>query len=487
MGVLKALEPAKVFHFFEEICGIPHGSYNTKAISDYLAAFARDRGLKYIQDEVNNVVIFGDASAGYEDAPAVMLQGHMDMVCEKEAGCAIDMAKEGIRLLVDGDWVTADGTTLGGDNGIAVAMMLALLDSGEYAHPKLECVFTVDEETGLEGAEALDVSCLEAKQMINLDSEDEGVITVSCAGGITANCGIPVRRERVSGKGCKVRLDGLQGGHSGIEIHKERANANILMGRVLSELGEAADIRIRALAGGNADNVICNACTAEIVALDGVKALTETADRLQETLSAEYRAADPALRLTVEEEGGYEGEALDEESTARIVGFLLNAPNGVVNMSMDIAGLTETSLNLGAMKLSEKEAGEEELELLYSIRSSVKSRQDFVCRRLDSFCRAFQGKAEFSLYYPGWEYRADSPLREICISVYREQSGKEPTVEAIHAGLECGFFAGKMGADLDAVSIGPTMEGVHTPSERLSISSTERTWNYLLGVLKACR
>lgn len=204
--------------------------------------------------------------------------------------------------------------------------------------------------------------------MINLDSEDEGVITVSCAGGITANCGIPVRRERVSGKGCKVRLDGLQGGHSGIEIHKERANANILMGRVLSELGEAADIRIRALAGGNADNVICNACTAEIVALDGVKGLAEAADRLQETLSAEYRAADPDLRLTVEEEGGYEGEALDEESTARIVAFLLNAPNGVVNMSMDIAGLTETSLNLGAMKLSEKEAGEEELELLYSIR-----------------------------------------------------------------------------------------------------------------------
>lgn len=486
MGVLKALEPAKVFHFFEEICGIPHGSYNTKAISDYLAAFARDRGLKYIQDEVNNVVIFGDASAGYEDAPAVMLQGHMDMVCEKEAGCAIDMAKEGIRLLVDGDWVTADGTTLGGDNGIAVAMMLALLDSGEYAHPKLECVFTVDEETGLEGAEALDVSCLEAKQMINLDSEDEGVITVSCAAAL-----LPTAVSLSARKGFRQRLQSASGRTAGRPFRNRdpqgTANANILMGRVLSELGEAADIRIRALAGGNADNVICNACTAEIVALDGVKALAEAADRLQETLSAEYRAADPDLRLTMEEEGGYEGEALDEESTARIVGFLLNAPNGVVNMSMDIAGLTETSLNLGAMKLSEKEAGEEALELLYSIRSSVKSRQDFVCRRLDSFCRAFQGKAEFSLYYPGWEYRADSPLREICISVYREQYGKEPTVEAIHAGLECGFFAGKMGADLDAVSIGPTMEGVHTPSERLSISSTERTWNYLLGVLKACR
>ncbi len=487
MRVLKALEPAKVFHFFEEICGIPHGSYHTKEISDYLAAFARDRGLNYMQDEVNNVVIFGDASAGYEDAPAVMLQGHMDMVCEKEAGCDIDMAKEGIRLLVDGDWVTADGTTLGGDNGIAVAMMLALLDSGEYPHPKLECVFTVDEETGLEGAEALDVSCLEAKRMINMDSEDEGVITVSCAGGITANCSIPVRRERLSGKGCKVHLDGLLGGHSGIEINKERANANILMGRVLSELGDAADIRIRALAGGSADNVICNACEAEIVVPGSIKELTTAAEKLQKTLTAEYRATDPDIRLVVEAGADCEGDALDEDSTARVIGFLLNTPNGIIHMSMDIEGLVETSLNLGAMKLNKAEKGEEALELLYSIRSSVKSRQDFVCRRLDSFCRTLGGKAEFSLYYPGWEYRADSPLRDTCVSVYQELYGIEPTVEAVHAGLECGFFAGKMGADLDAVSIGPTMEGVHTPSERLSISSTERTWNYLLSVLKACR
>lgn len=487
MGVLQALEPAKVFHFFEEICGIPHGSYNTKAISDYLADFARQRGLEYVQDEVNNVVIFGEASAGYEDAPAVMLQGHMDMVCEKEAGCSIDMTKEGIRLMVDGDFVTADGTTLGGDNGVAVAMMLALLDSKEYAHPKLECVFTVDEETGLEGAEALDVSRLAAKRMINMDSEEEGVITVSCAGGITANCSLPVGRETVSGKGCTVRLAGLRGGHSGIEINKERANANILMGRVLSELGDAADLRIRALAGGSADNVICSACEAEIVVLGDDKALAEAAEQLQKTLSAEYRAADPDIRLAVEAGADYEGDALDEDSTARVIGFLLNTPNGIIHMSMDIDGLVETSLNLGAMKLNRAENGNEALELLYSIRSSVKSRQDFVCRRLDSFCRALGGKAEFSLYYPGWEYRADSPLRDTCVSVYKELYNKEPLVEAIHAGLECGFFAGKIGPELDAVSIGPTMEGVHTPSERLSISSTARTWNYLLAVLKACR
>ncbi len=487
MGILQALEPAKVFHFFEEICGIPHGSYNTKAISDYLADFARERGLAYFQDEVNNVVIFGEASEGYEDAPAVMLQGHMDMVCEKEAGCSIDMAKEGLRLTVDGDWVSADGTTLGGDNGVAVAMMLALLDSREYAHPKLECVFTVDEETGLEGAEALDVSRLTARRMINMDSEEEGVITVSCAGGITANCSVPVRRETVSGKGCTVRLAGLQGGHSGIEINKERANANILMGRILSELGDAADLRIRTLAGGSADNVICNACAAEVVVLGDIKALTAAAEELQKTLAAEYRASDPDIRLVVEAGEDCEAGALDEDSTARVIGFLLNTPNGIIHMSLDIEGLVETSLNLGAMKLAGTEDGGEALQLLYSIRSSVKSRQDFVCRRLDNFCRVLGGKAEFSLYYPGWEYRADSPLRDTCVSVYKELYNKEPLVEAVHAGLECGFFAGKIGPELDAVSIGPTMEGVHTPSERLSISSTARTWNYLLGVLKALR
>ena len=265
MGVTSNLEPKKVFQFFEEISQIPHGSYNTKQISDYFVEFAQIRGLKYVQDNLNNVVIYGPATEGYEDASPVILQGHMDMVCEKVPGCDIDMTKEGIRLMIDGDWLTADGTTLGGDDGIALAMMLALLDSDEYAHPALECVFTVDEETGLEGAEGFDASLLHGNSMINLDSEEEGIITVSCAGGITGRCKLPVTRIKSAGSAFRIRLSDTLGGHSGMEIHKERINANILMGRVLSELMDHTPFLLRSLAGGSADNVICNDCTAEIL------------------------------------------------------------------------------------------------------------------------------------------------------------------------------------------------------------------------------
>ena len=483
MAVLSNLEPAKVFHYFEEISKIPRGSYNTKQISDYLANFAKERNLNYFQDEVNNVVIFGDATPGYEDAPTVLLQGHMDMVCEVASGYDIDMTKEPLRLQVEGDWLSAEGTTLGGDNGIAVAMMLALLDSADCAHPRIECIFTVDEETGLEGAEALDASRLSGHRLINLDSEDEGVITVSCAGGITANTTLPVCRKTVSGKLYKIRLTGLLGGHSGMEIDKEHANANILMGRVLSEIHDKTDFVLNALKGGSADNVICNECNAEIIVTGGEENLAAAVETLQASISAEYHASDPDIQVLCEAAGEVEADALGDDCTCKVIAYLLNTPNGVIAMSMEIKDLPETSLNLGAVALTDNE-----LKGLYAIRSSVKSRQDFVCRRLASFCEVLGGKAEFSLYYPGWEYRADSPLRDICVEVYKAQyGGEEPVIEAIHAGLECGFFAEKLGEECDAVSIGPTMVGVHTPQEKLSISSTERTWKYLLGILAECK
>jgi dipeptidase D len=288
MGVTSNLEPKKVFYFFEEISKIPHGSYNTKMISDYLANFAKERGLDYVQDELNNVLIYGPASAGYEDSEPVLLQGHMDMVCEKVPGCPIDMAKEGIKLVVDGDWLTADGTTLGADDGMAVAMMLALLDSpGEYEHPALECIFTVDEETGLEGAEGFDATLLHGKRMINLDSEEEGVITVSCAGGITGNGTLPVTREAFEGAVYNLKLTGLIGGHSGMEINKERANANILAGRVLSEIADTVDYRLVCLKGGNADNVICKETMIQLVTADaaGLEAAVKASPA---TITAEY-------------------------------------------------------------------------------------------------------------------------------------------------------------------------------------------------------
>ncbi len=482
MGVLANIEPKKVFHYFEEISKIPHGSYNTKQISDYLANFAKERGLEYVQDELNNVLIYGPASAGYEASEPVILQGHMDMVCEKVAGCPIDMKTEGIKLMIEGDWLTADGTTLGADDGMAVAFMLALLDSpGEYEHPALECVFTVDEETGLEGAEGFDTSLLKGYRMLNLDSEEEGIITVSCAGGITGNGSIPVKREAYDGTVFGVKLSGLLGGHSGMEIDKERANANVLMGRVISEISDKTDLRLICVKGGNADNVICKETVGQFAAADE-KAVLEAAEALQKVLTEEYALSDPSIRLEVAKADKAYFTPMDKDSTDRIVAFLLNTPNGIMNMSMGIKGLVETSLNLGILNTEETE-----VTSLYGIRSSVESRIYFTARRLENLINILGGTIKFSLYYPGWEYKADSPLRDTCVEVYKEMFGKDPQIEAVHAGLECGFFAGKMGHKFDAVSIGPDLQDVHTPDEKASISSTERSWRYVLGILKALK
>ena len=482
MGVTSNLEPKKVFYFFEEISKIPHGSYNTKMISDYLANFAKERGLDYVQDELNNVLIYGPASEGYENSEPVLLQGHMDMVCEKVPGCPIDMAKEGIKLVIDGDWLTADGTTLGADDGMAVAMMLALLDSpGEYEHPALECIFTVDEETGLEGAEGFDASLLHGKRMINLDSEEEGVITVSCAGGITGNGTLPVTREAFDGAVYNLKLTGLIGGHSGMEINKERANANILMGRVLSTIADTVDYRLVCMKGGNADNVICKETVAQLAVTDEA-ALEAAVKAIQEVITAEYVLSDPDIKLELTKAETAMFVPMDKASRDRLISFLLNAPTGIQTMSMGIKDLVESSLNLGAINTTETE-----VTTLYCLRSSVKSRLDLMCRKLEDISRVLGGEIKFSLYYPGWEYKAESPLRNICIDVFKEQYGKEPSVEAVHAGLECGFFAGKMGHEFDAVSIGPDLENVHTPDERASIPSTERTWKYVTSVLKALK
>jgi dipeptidase D len=481
MGVTSNLEPKKVFYYFEEISHIPHGSYNTKQISDYLANFAKERGLEYVQDELNNVVIYKAGTAGYENSEPVMLQGHMDMVCEKVPGCPIDMAKEGIKLVIDGEWLTADGTTLGADDGMAVAMMLALLDSDEYEHPPVECVFTVDEETGLEGAEGIDASLLKANRMINLDSEDEGVITVSCAGGITGNGVLPVTREAFDGKVFNLKLTGLLGGHSGMEINKERASANILMGRVLSEIADKVDYRLVCIKGGSADNVICKENVAQIVTNDEA-GLEASVKDIQAVITAEYELSDPDIRLELTKADSAMFVPMDKTSTKRIVSYLLNAPTGIQSMSMGIKDLVESSLNLGAINTTETE-----VTTLYCLRSSVKSRLDLMCRKLNDISEVLGGEIKFSLYYPGWEFLADSPLRETCIEVFKAQYGYEPSVEAVHAGLECGFFAGKKGHGFDAVSIGATLKDVHTPDEKASIPSTERTWKYLLGILKALK
>ena len=479
MNVLSGLEPKNVFHFFEQICAIPHGSYHTKAISDYLVAFAKERGLKYRQDEANNVIIWKGATPGYENAPTVMLQGHMDMVCEKDPDCAKDMETESLDLFVDGDEVGARGTTLGGDDGIAVAMGLAILDADDIAHGPLECLFTVDEEVGMIGARALDASDLKAKYMINIDSEEEKVLTVSCAGSTRAVCTLPVKREPFPGETFTLTVDGLIGGHSGEEIHKGRANSNILMGRALYELSEKTEVRIVDVRGGTKDNAIPRDASA-VITVANAAAAQRVVTELDAALKGEFHTADSgvSVRLSPAEAAG---PALDADSTRRVICFLFCAPNGVQMMSADVPGLVQTSLNLGQV-FSE----EDKVTARFMVRSSVNSQKDETTERVAALTKALGGSIEIPASYSAWEYRPDSPLRDVTVEAFRAVYGEEPTIAALHAGLECGILSGKM-PELDCISFGPDLTNIHTPRERLHIASTRRVWQLTLETLKRIR
>ena len=476
MAVLDQLEPKNVFRFFEQMCAIPHGSYNTKAVSDWCVAFAKERGLEHYQDEMNNVILIKEASAGYEEAQPVILQGHLDMVCEEAPGCEKDMAREGLDLAVEGDYIYAEGTTLGGDDGIAVAMALAALDDESLPHPRLEVILTTEEEVGMDGAMALDVSPIRGRKLLNLDSEVEGVFTVSCAGGSMAACGLPVARAPFGGDILRVRVAGLTGGHSGAEIHKGRANANMLLGRLLRAMAAETELRLVSADGGLKDNAIPVAAEAVVAAEDGRKAKA-AAERMAACFQTEYRRSDPMLTVTAEEAAAA-WQPMDASSTERTVRLLACAPNGVQTMSQDIHGLVQTSLNLGILK-----TGENAVTASFCIRSSVDSEKEMLKDRLACLLAQLGGGVSFSGEYPGWAYRPDSPLRELMTEVYREQYGREPKVEAIHAGLECGLLAGKL-PGLDCVSIGPDLLEIHTPREKMSISSVQRVWAFVREVLK---
>ena len=479
MAVLDQLEPKNVFRFFEQMCAIPHGSYNTKAVSDWCVAFAKERGLEHYQDEMNNVILIKEASAGYEEAQPVILQGHLDMVCEKAPGCEKDMAREGLDLAVEGDYIYAEGTTLGGDDGIAVAMALAALDDESLPHPRLEVILTTEEEVGMDGAMALDVSPIRGRKLLNLDSEAEGVFTVSCAGGSMAACGLPVARAPFGGDILRVRVAGLTGGHSGAEIHKGRANANMLLGRLLRAMAAETELRLVSADGGLKDNAIPVAAEAVVAAEDGRKAKA-AAERMAACFQTEYRRSDPMLTVTAEEAAAA-WQPMDASSTERTVCLLACAPNGVQTMSQDIHGLVQTSLNLGILKTEENA-----VTASFCIRSSVDSEKEMLKDRLACLLAQLGGRVSFSGEYPGWAYRPDSPLRELMTEVYREQYGREPKVEAIHAGLECGLLAGKL-PGLDCVSIGPDLLEIHTPREKMSISSVQRVWMFVREILKRSR
>ena len=474
---LAGLEPAAVFKYFEEICAIPHGSKNTKAISDYLVEFAKSHGLRYIQDDANNVILFQEGTCGMEDHAPVILQGHMDMVCEKDADCPIDMAKEGLDIAHDGRCVFAKGTTLGGDDGIAIAYALALMADKSIPHPPLEVIITVDEEIGMLGADVIDLSELKGRLLINLDSEDEGIFTVSCAGGATATISLAGERRAVYGPCIRLAVDGLQGGHSGAEIHKNRANANKIMGEFMSRIQKLMPLCLTSLSGGSKDNAIPRSCSATMVAMG---TYLERISGIAETLQAEVREQydEPEATVQAFDVDALGGNGLTTEATAKVIGLLCAAPNGVQAYSADMPGLVQTSLNLGIAKLGEH------FTATFSVRSSVNQEKQELLEQLKSLAGFYEGTYTQMGEYPAWEYKKESTLRDTMVEIYRQMYSAEPQVLAIHAGLECGLLGEKL-PGLDCVSIGPQMHDIHTSRERLEIASTERVWKFLLEVLKA--
>ena len=477
MQKLKGLEPESVFSYFEEICAIPHGSGNTKAISDYLVEFAKAQGLSYKQDALNNVLMFAEGTNGLETHETIILQGHMDMVCEKEPSCSIDMDKECIDVTHDDHFVFAKGTTLGGDDGIAVAMMLAILSDKSLTHPPIEAIFTVDEETGMEGANGIDLSMLQGKRLLNLDSEDEGVFTVSCAGGVKSTIQLPVTTEKVEGTLFRIFVDGCIGGHSGVEIHKNRVNANKMLSGFLDKVLSVSALQICTLEGGAKDNAIPR--NAEVTCfLEAEKAdlLNDMATKWTNKVRKQYD--DPNATLSVEILGETEKEAVTVADSKKIVALLEAVPNGIQSFSQEIKGLVQTSLNLGIVHLKNQV-----LSLTFAIRSSVNPEKDGLRNTLQFISQEFHANYSERGAYPAWEYQKNSPLRDACVKAFEKIYHKEPTIEAIHAGLECGLFSEKI-PHLDCLSLGPQLHDVHTSRERLDIASTTRTWDLLLDILK---
>lgn len=481
-----------VFKYFSEISKIPRGSGNEKAISDYLVAYAKEHKLEYTQDEANNVIMIKNATPGYEKEPAIILQGHMDMVCEKRKEYTHDFLKDEIKLIVEGDLLHADGTTLGADNGIAVAYIMAAFADESLEHPRLEAIITTDEEVGMHGAKALNLAELQGKYMINLDSEEEGYLLSSCAGGLTGTSMLPVKRVSEYGKRVKISLGGLLGGHSGMDIGKNRSNATKLLGRLLFDLREKQPYALISMQGGFKDNVIPREANAEIIIpaseSDEAGIVVDPAEAYQnlkkdvmdifEEHQKELISSEPKMNLSVEELGDDTAMVLHPVSYEKMLFFLVNMPYGVQAMSSDIEGLVESSLNLGIFRTLE-----DKVEFCTSVRSSKSSYKHYISNRLNYMTSFLGGDYMVRAEYPAWEFQKESPLRNHFQKLYNKDYGKDMKVEAIHAGLECGLIYEKM-PGIDIVSIGPDITKVHTIEENASISSTIRVYQFLEKVLK---
>lgn len=479
-NILKDLEPKEVYKYFAEICDIPRGTGNEKGISDYLVNFAKSHNLEVIQDKALNVIIRKDAAPGYENAPTVILQGHMDMVCEKNSDTVHDFEKDPLKLKIDGDLIKAEGTTLGADNGIAIAFALAILDSKYIAHPKLEVIITTGEEAGLDGATALDGKNISGRVLINIDSEEEGRLLVSCAGGVRNSVSLEVKREVIDKDEvfCALRIRGLKGGHSGMEIDKGRGNSNKLMGRILMDLYKKYQIKISSLNGGAKHNAIPREMDAVIaVKKEEISTIQKGIESWSKTLSNEFTTSDKDLRIEFEVLNDTNYKVFTKDTTEKALKLLYLIPNGVRTMSMDISNLVESSSNLGVVTTYE-----DKINFDSSIRSSIASIKEQILDETKVIAEMLGAGITTSGGYPEWQYDKNSKLRSLFQKIYEELYGKEPEIVAIHAGVECGVFKDKLGEG-DMISFGPNLYDVHTPEEAMSISSVERTYAYLLEVL----
>lgn len=471
-------EPKNVMKYFEEICAIPHGSGNTKEISDYLMDFAAKHDLDAVQDDMNNVIIWKKATEDKTDSEPIILQGHIDMVCVKEEWCDKNMETEGLDIEVVDGFVSAKGTSLGGDDGIAVAYALAILESEDISHPDIAAVFTVDEEIGMFGAIGIDLSDVKGNMMLNIDSEEEGIFLISCAGGATADCTIPVERKTQEGVGYEVVFSGFAGGHSGVEINKNRANTNVLTGRLMMELADVMPYAISELSGGEKDNAIAKISKVKFVIPEECTEEFENKIKVfEQVIKNEFSTTETQMQIACTRFGKNEYEVISQGDVIRIVMAINYIPNGVQKMSADIEGLVQTSLNFGVMELRE-----DDMQLKYSVRSSLKSEKEAFLLKIENLVQFLGGEVEISGEYPAWEYKKDSKLRELMVESYKELYGKNPKIEAIHAGLECGIMADKI-EGLDCVSFGPQMYDIHTTNERMEIESVERTWKLLVKLL----
>jgi len=464
-NILKDLKPVEVFRYFEEITRIPRGSGNEKGISD----------LEVIQDEVLNVIIKKPGTAGYENAPTVIIQGHMDMVNEKNQGTDHDFDKDPLKLRVEGDMLYATGTTLGADNGIAVAYSLAFLASKDIPHPPVEVLMTTDEETGMSGAMGLNPEHLKGRILINIDSEEEGKLLVSCAGGVRTTAALNIEWENAKSDAsyAEIRIRGLKGGHSGMEIHKGRGNSNKLMGRVLYDIQNSVDFQLVTINGGAKNNAIPREADAVIAfGSDKVQAVKAKVEEWNSIFKNELKVADPEVNVQFEVVDKKAQKVFSKVSTEKAIKLLYLIPNGIQTMSMEIEGLVQSSTNLGVVTTDENK-----VRFDSATRSSVRS------LKLDQVNQTVGAEFSTQSDYPDWQYDADSKIRLVFEKVYKDITGEAPEITALHAGVECGLFKEKFG-EIDMISFGPNLYDVHTPDEHINIPSTERMWNYLLAVLK---